>query len=79
MTDRERIETPCVKLCVIHPDARLCMGCHRTLEEIGGWSRMTPEVRRRIMAELPSRAALLAPRRKGGRTARLREIGSDED
>jgi uncharacterized protein len=82
MTDASKrsgeIETPCIKLCVIHPETRLCMGCHRSLDEISGWSRMTPEVRREIMAVLPARATLLAPRRKGGRAARLRAIGREE-
>ena len=51
---RAEIESPCVKVCVIHPEARICAGCHRTIEEIGGWSRMTSEERRRIMGELPA-------------------------
>lgn len=69
---RAEVESPCVKLCVVHPQARICMGCHRTIEEIAAWSRMTPEARRATMAELPGRAALIAPNRRGGRAARLR-------
>jgi uncharacterized protein len=46
---RAEIESPCIKVCVIHPEARICAGCLRSIEEIGGWSRMTPEDRRRIM------------------------------
>ena len=69
---RPEIESPCVKLCQIHPQERICIGCLRTLEEIGGWSRMTPENRRRIMAELPARAPRLHQRR-GGRAARVRD------
>lgn len=68
---RAEIESPCVKLCVVHPDARTCIGCHRTLEEIGAWSRMTPEARRAVMKALPARAAN-KPRRRGGRAARTR-------
>lgn len=67
---RAEIESPCVKVCVIHPEARLCVGCHRTIDEISAWSRMTPETRQTIMAELPARAGQLA-RRRGGRSARL--------
>ena len=74
MTDniwkRDEIESPCVKVCVIHPETKLCTGCLRTLDEIGAWSRMTPDLRRDIMAELPARADLLKQRR-GGRAARL--------
>ncbi|MEM9910142.1 MAG: DUF1289 domain-containing protein [Pseudomonadota bacterium] len=67
---RNEIESPCVKLCVVHPEAKICTGCYRTLEEIGGWSQMTPEHRAQVMEELPTRAPLLQKRR-GGRRARL--------
>ena len=74
MTDRiwqrAEIESPCVKICVIHPQAKLCTGCLRSLDEIATWSRMDADQRRAIMAELPDRKALLRQRR-GGRTARL--------
>jgi uncharacterized protein len=69
---RAEIDSPCVKICVIHPEARLCIGCRRTIAEISAWSRMTPEVRQSVMAELPAREARLSQRR-GGRAARLRE------
>ncbi len=67
---RDEVESPCVKLCVVHPATRLCTGCLRSIDEITGWSRMTPEQRRIIMAELPSRAGSLVKRR-GGRAARI--------
>lgn len=68
---RAEIESPCINICVIHPETRLCAGCHRSIDEIGAWSRMTPEARSEVMAELPGRAASLKTRR-GGRTARLK-------
>lgn len=67
---RDEIESPCVKICVVHPVERLCVGCLRTIDEIGGWGRMTPDERRKVMADLPSRAPRLRQRR-GGRAARL--------
>ena len=66
---RDEAESPCVKICVIHPQTRLCSGCHRSIDEIGAWSRMTPEARRAVMAELPARASQLQKRR-GGPAAR---------
>lgn len=73
MTDevwkRDEIESPCIKLCVIHPEARICAGCYRTIDEIGRWGRLSPEERRRIMEELPDRAVRLKVRR-GGRAGR---------
>ena len=65
---RAEIESPCVQICTIHPDTGLCIGCHRTAAEIGGWSRMASDERRRIMAVLPERQA--APGRRGGRSGR---------
>ena len=67
---RDEVQSPCVKLCVVHPEERICVGCFRTIEEISTWSRLTPEERRAIMAELPSRAPRLSKRR-GGRMGRL--------
>lgn len=70
---RAEIESPCVKLCVIDPEARLCMGCLRSIEEITDWSRMTPEGRRAVMADLPGRAGRVKPSRRGGRKGRRGE------
>lgn len=67
---RDEIESPCVKICVVHPASRVCTGCNRSIEEIARWSRMTPEERKAIIAELPERAKALTKRR-GGRAARL--------
>ena len=67
---RQEIESPCVKLCVVHPEERICVGCFRSIEEISAWSRLTPEERSAIIADLPSRAPRLA-RRRGGRIGRL--------
>ncbi|MFN3208358.1 MAG: DUF1289 domain-containing protein [Roseovarius sp.] len=68
---RDEIESPCVRICVVHPEARICTGCYRTIDEIARWSKMTPDERRQIMTDLPDRAGTLA-RRRGGRAARLK-------
>jgi predicted Fe-S protein YdhL (DUF1289 family) len=67
---RDEVESPCVKICVVHPEARLCTGCLRTIDEITAWSRMSNDARRAVMAELPGRQPLLNVRR-GGRAARM--------
>lgn len=51
------IATPCVKVCVVDGASSLCLGCYRTLSEIGGWSALTDAERAAIMEELPSRKA----------------------
>lgn len=68
---RDEVESPCINVCLVHPEARICTGCYRSIEEIGAWSRLSPEARRAVMADLPERAGLLKQRR-GGRTARLK-------
>ena len=59
------ITTPCVKVCVVDGESALCLGCFRTLEEIAGWSRLTPQRREAIMAELADRRALIDPVKLG--------------
>ncbi len=80
MTDeiwqRAEIQSPCVKVCVVKPEAGICIGCHRTVDEIARWSRMTAEERREVMDALPTRARLLT-RRAGGRSGRLSRQGPD--
>lgn len=68
--ERDEIQSPCVKLCVVHPEERICVGCLRSMEEIATWSRLTPQARAAVMADLPARAPRLAKRR-GGRMGRL--------
>lgn len=68
---RDEIESPCVKICVLHPDAKICIGCHRTGEEIAIWSKLSRDARRAIIEDLPDRKSLL-PGRRGGRAARNR-------
>lgn len=68
--NRPEVDSPCVKLCVVHPEERICLGCFRTIEEISLWSRLSPAARTEIMADLPLRAPRLRVRR-GGRAGRL--------
>lgn len=74
MTDniwkRDEIESPCVKICVMHAESGLCIGCLRTRDEIAQWSRMTPDERHSLIAELPERAPLLRGKRRKVRVRR---------
>ncbi len=67
---RDEVQSPCIKVCVIHPEARLCTGCLRSIEEITVWSKLSNEDRKSIMDDLPTRQGQLSKRR-GGRAARL--------
>lgn len=68
---RDEIQSPCIKLCVVHPEARICTGCYRSIDEIRIWSKLTHDERAEIMETLPGRASKLTKRR-GGRSARLK-------
>jgi len=45
----QTIDTPCRKICTLHPRLHLCLGCGRTIEEIGRWLALSPEDRIAIM------------------------------
>jgi uncharacterized protein len=49
--------SPCIRLCTIDPLHGLCVGCGRTLAEIGRWMGLGETERRAIMAALPARLA----------------------
>jgi predicted Fe-S protein YdhL (DUF1289 family) len=51
------IVTPCVKVCTIDPERRLCRGCLRSVDEIAAWWDYSDAERRAIMARLPERGA----------------------
>lgn len=68
---RDEIQSPCIRICVIHPEARICTGCLRSIDEITRWSKMSPDERRTIMTDLPTRSSQIMKRR-GGRAARLK-------
>lgn len=68
--NRDEPESPCVRICVVHPEARLCVGCFRSLEEIARWGRMSAAERRAVVAELPGRADRMPVRRGGSRGRR---------
>lgn len=49
------METPCINVCVLDASSKLCVGCGRSLTEIGAWSQLSHTARRAIMSELPAR------------------------
>jgi predicted Fe-S protein YdhL (DUF1289 family) len=62
---REEIASPCVKICMLHPTARICVGCGRTGDEIARWTAMGPDNRAAVTAQLPERMkGLTAPQHR---------------
>jgi predicted Fe-S protein YdhL (DUF1289 family) len=44
-------------MCTLDPETGICVGCGRTLAEIGNWSRYSDRERSEIMEALPARLA----------------------
>ena len=55
----QAIKSPCIKVCAVDASTGLCLGCGRSLKEIGGWVKMGPDARDLVIAELPERIARL--------------------
>lgn len=53
----QTLSTPCVSVCTLDAAGRTCLGCGRTLEEIGAWPALSETERRAIMARLSARPA----------------------
>lgn len=74
MTDeiwqRAEADSPCQKICVIHPASGYCIGCLRTIGEISDWSKLSQTDREQIKAALPARASAIRGSRKGRRNRR---------
>jgi predicted Fe-S protein YdhL (DUF1289 family) len=49
--------SPCVRLCTLDPADDTCVGCGRTLAEIGRWGRYSEAERQAIVDALPARLA----------------------
>jgi predicted Fe-S protein YdhL (DUF1289 family) len=61
------IESPCIKVCTLDPAGTVCLGCFRTLEEIGAWAAMSDGQRREVIERLAGRRnEWQALRRAGG-------------
>lgn len=57
-----RTGSPCINVCLLDPEARICVGCGRTIAEIGGWSALDPAQRRKVEEVLTERLRGLRPR-----------------
>ncbi|OQP88493.1 hypothetical protein BTR14_02630 [Rhizobium rhizosphaerae] len=49
------MQSPCIHICSIDARSGLCLGCARTLEEIGAWATLGDQGRARIMTQLAAR------------------------
>jgi uncharacterized protein len=49
------LKSPCNKICRMDAQRGVCVGCCRTLDEIGRWGAMSELEREKILGELPQR------------------------
>lgn len=52
-------ESPCDNVCIMDRGLGLCVGCLRTLDEIGAWNEMSPEDQWDVMDAIEQRRAKL--------------------
>lgn len=48
------VTSPCIGICHLDADD-VCKGCHRTLDEIAEWSRVSDDRRRAILNRIADR------------------------
>src|SRR6185312_14340576 len=56
------VASPCVSVCTVDAERGWCIGCLRTLAEIGAWRTMTLEQKRATVAACAERARTVPPR-----------------
>jgi predicted Fe-S protein YdhL (DUF1289 family) len=53
------VASPCVGVCTVDRSRNICIGCLRTLQEIGAWRGMTLDEKRATVAACQDRAKSL--------------------
>lgn len=64
------IWSPCIKVCLVDPGQRMCVGCFRKLEELGRWTKMTDAEREAVGSQLAAREAAYLASRPGASAPR---------
>jgi len=49
------IESPCIRVCTLDDSGGICLGCFRTIEEIGLWSTLSDPERWQVLERLAAR------------------------
>ena len=64
------VKSPCIKVCFVDPAEGICVGCFRTMEELGRWTAYSDAERDAVMEALPGREAEYAARKAAAGTTR---------
>lgn len=54
MAEQDRVRSPCVAVCALDEND-VCIGCHRTGDEILRWTSMTNDERRQVLEQVARR------------------------
>lgn len=54
MRRQDRVQSPCVSICALDEND-LCIGCHRTSDEIMSWPGLNNEERREVLEKVALR------------------------
>lgn len=54
MRRQDRVQSPCVSICALDEND-LCIGCHRTSDEIMNWPRFDNEQRQEVLEKVAQR------------------------
>lgn len=55
----DRVSSPCVSVCALDEND-VCIGCHRTGDEILRWTQMTNDERRDVLRQVAEREEKVA-------------------
>ena len=69
--------SPCIGICTHRRKSGFCLGCKRTIDEIGRWPMLDDPERQKIIDQLPGRkiARLVVPASRGISAHADREAG----
>ncbi len=55
MSMLRRVTSPCIGICKLDQKSGFCIGCKRTIEEIGRWAMLDDPERQVVIDRLPGR------------------------
>ena len=66
IAEEDPVTSPCVSVCTVDKTLGLCIGCLRTLQEIGAWRIMTPDQKRATVRACEERAKTITRKGRDG-------------
>ncbi|MEZ5650790.1 MAG: DUF1289 domain-containing protein [Burkholderiaceae bacterium] len=57
MASNDEPLSPCIAVCRLDPDTRICTGCLRTIDEIAAWGQLDSRAKHAVLARVRERRA----------------------